>query len=72
MYLSWQAQDSANLMVLDFAKASHNLQFLDLPGAFFVAGARHGQPYCFKFCESFAHFIGELRCLAWLIFGRFD
>ena len=30
MYLSWQAQDAANLMVSDFAKASRNLQFLDL------------------------------------------
>ena len=39
MYLSWQAQDAANLMVSDFAKASRNFQFLDLPGAFFVAGA---------------------------------
>ena len=42
MYLSWQAQDAANLMVSDFAKASRNLQFLDLPGAFFVAGAGRG------------------------------
>ena len=39
-------------MVSDFAKASRNLQFLDLPGAFFVAGARHGQPYGFRFCEA--------------------
>ena len=32
------------------------LQVLVLPGAFFVAGARRGQPYGFRFCESFAQF----------------
>ena len=42
---SWQAQDAANLMVSDFAKASHNLDFLVLRDAFFVAGAGRGQPY---------------------------
>ena len=40
----WQAQDAANLMVSDFAKASHNLQFLDLRDTFCVAGAGRGQP----------------------------
>ena len=45
MHLSRQAQDAANLMVSDFAKASHNLQFLDLRDAFCVAGAGRGQPY---------------------------
>ena len=49
MHLSWQAQDAANLMVSDFAKASRNLQF-------FVAGAGRGQPYGFRFCESLAQF----------------
>ena len=65
MYLSWQAQDAANLMVSDFAKASRNLQLLDLPGAFFVAGTGRGQPYGFRFCESFAQFaaFGLARCI---------
>ena len=45
MHFSWQAQDAANLMVSDFAKASHNLHFLVLRDAFFVAGAGRGQPY---------------------------
>ena len=45
MHFSWQAQDAANLMVSDFAKASHNLQLLDLRDAFCVAGAGRGQPY---------------------------
>ena len=45
MHFSSQAQDAANLMVSDFAKASHNLQFLDLRDAFCVAGAGRGQPY---------------------------
>ena len=43
MHFSWQIQDAANLIVSDFVKASRNLQFLDLPGAFFVAGARRSQ-----------------------------
>ena len=67
MYLSWQAQEAANLIVSDFAKASHNLQFLDLLfiGAFFVAGAGRGQPYGFRFCESFAQFaiFGLATCI---------
>ena len=45
VHFSWQAQDAANLMVSDFAKASHNLQLLDLRDAFCVAGAGRGQPY---------------------------
>ena len=65
MHFSWQAQDAANLMVSDFAKASHNLQFLDARDAFFVAGAGRGQPYGFRFCESFAQFafFGLARCI---------
>ena len=48
-----------------FAKAWRNLQFLDLPDVSFVAGARHGQPYGFKVCESFAQFatFGLARCI---------
>ena len=51
-------------MVSDFAKASRNLQVL-APGAFFVAGARRGQPYGFRFCESFPQFavFGLARCI---------
>ena len=45
VHFSWQAQDAANLMVSDFAKASRNLQLLDLRDAFCVAGAGRGQPY---------------------------
>ena len=65
MHFVWQAQDAANLMVSDFAKASHNLQFLDLRDAFCVAGAGRGQPYGFRFCESFAQFavFGLARCI---------
>ena len=46
------AQDAANLMASDFAKASRNLQFLDLPGPFFVAGAGRSQPYGFSFAKA--------------------
>ena len=59
MYLSWQAQDAANLMVSDFAKASHNLQFLDLPDVSFVAGTGRGQPYGLDFAKA-SH---NLQCL---------
>ena len=45
VHFSWQAQDAANLMVSDFAKALRNLQLLDLRDAFCVAGAGRGQPY---------------------------
>ena len=57
--------DAANLMDSGFAKAWRNLQFLDLPGVSFVAGARRGQPYGFRFCESFAQFaiFGLARCI---------
>ena len=57
--------DANNLMVSDFAKASHNLQLLDLQDAFCVAGARRGQPYGFRFCESLAQFaiFGLGRCI---------
>ena len=57
--------DAANLMDSGFAKAWRNLQFLDLPDAFFVAGAGRGQPYGFRFCESFAQFaiFGLARCI---------
>ena len=48
--------DAANLMDSGFAKAPRNLQFLDLPDVSFVAGTRLGQPYGFRFCESFSQF----------------
>ena len=58
-------------MVSDFAKASRNLQVL-APGAFFVAGARRGQPYGFRFCESFPQFavFGLARCICVAGAGR--
>ena len=42
-----------------------NFQFLDVRDAFFVAGAGRGQPYGFRFCESFAQFavFGRARCI---------
>ena len=57
--------DAANLMDSGFAKAWRNLQFLDLPDVSFVAGAGRGQPYGFRFCESFAQFaiFGLARCI---------
>ena len=45
MHFVWQEQDAANLMVSDFAKASRNLQLLDLRDAFCVADAGRGEPY---------------------------
>ena len=61
----FRGRRAANLMVSDFAKASRNSQFLDARDAFFVAGAGRGQPYGFRFCESFAQFafFGLARCI---------
>ena len=39
----------SQLMDSGFAKAWRNLQFLDLPGVSFVAGARCSSPYGFRF-----------------------
>ena len=65
MHFSWQAQDAANLIVSDFAKASRNLLILGLARCIFRGRCRTRQPYGFRFCESFAQFaaFGLARCI---------
>ena len=63
--------DAAYLMDSGFSKAGRNLQFW-ICHAFFMAGAGRGQPYGFRFCESFAQFaaFGLARCILCRRAGR--